>query len=126
MRHHDAGRSRAAAESSTADERAESAQNVRLVGYNDLQGRESLRRDDAVRPGERKLGVRGPSRELLGQKPKMNPITGQEEWNGTSILNVDDPANPTYVWHIPRTPDRNSRGVSVVYDYKFDGSAVTI
>ena len=24
-------------------------------------------------------------------KPKMNPITGKEEWNGTSILNVDDP-----------------------------------
>ena len=52
----------------------------------------------------------------------MNPITGKEEWNGTSILNVDDPSKPKLVWHIPNDSNRNSRGVSVVYDYKFDGS----
>ena len=26
------------------------------------------------------------------------------------------------MWHIPNETNRNSRGVSVVYDYKFDGS----
>ena len=44
------------------------------------------------------------------------------EWNGTSILDVADPANPKLVWHIPNDSDRNSRSVSVVYDYPFDGS----
>ena len=52
----------------------------------------------------------------------MNPITGKMEWNGTSILDVADPAKPKYVWHIPNEANRNSRGVSVVYDYKFDSS----
>jgi hypothetical protein len=35
---------------------------------------------------------------------------------------VDDPANPQLVWHIPNDENRNSRSVSVVYDYAFDGS----
>jgi hypothetical protein len=44
------------------------------------------------------------------------------EWNGTSILDVEDPANPTLVWHIPNEANASSRSVSVVYDYSFDGS----
>jgi hypothetical protein len=32
------------------------------------------------------------------------------------------PGEPKVVWHIPNESNRNSRGVSVVYDYKFDGS----
>ena len=44
------------------------------------------------------------------------------EWSGTSILDVADPANPTLVWHIPNDANKNSRGVSVVYDYPFDES----
>jgi hypothetical protein len=42
------------------------------------------------------------------------------EWNGTSILDISDPASPRYVWHIPNDVNANSRGVSVVYDYGFD------
>ena len=56
------------------------------------------------------------------EKPKLNPITGKMEWNGTSILDIADPAKPKLVWHIPNDTNRNSRGVSVVYDYTFDGS----
>ena len=52
----------------------------------------------------------------------MNPITGQMEWNGTSIINTDDPANPKLVWHIPNESSANSRHVAVVYDYQHDGS----
>jgi hypothetical protein len=111
-----------AAETSTADERAESAQNVRLVGYNDLQGRESLVVTTLSDQANGSWVYVGHHESYWDDKPKMNPITGKDEWNGTSILNVDDPANPKYVWHIPNESNRNSRGVSVVYDYKFDGS----
>ena len=31
----------------------------------------------------------------------MNPMTGQAEFNGTSIVDVTDPANPKYLKHIP-------------------------
>jgi hypothetical protein len=112
----------AAGASSTADERAESAQNVRLVGYNDLQGRESLVVTTMSDQANGSWVYVGHHESYLDDKPKMNPITGKEEWNGTSILNVDDPSNPKLVWHIPNDSNRNSRGVSVVYDYKFDGS----
>jgi hypothetical protein len=44
------------------------------------------------------------------------------EWNGTSILDIEDPSKPNLVWHIPNEANRNSRGVSVVYDYTFDSS----
>jgi hypothetical protein len=112
----------AAGEASTADERAESAQNVQLVGYNDLQGRESLVVTTMSDQANGSWVYVGHHESYLDDKPKMNPITGKEEWNGTSILNVDDPANPKLVWHIPNDSNRNSRGVSVVYDYKFDGA----
>ena len=105
-----------------ADPRADDAQNVRLVGYNDLQGRESLVVTTLSDPANGSWVYVGHHESFWDGKPKMNPITGKEEWNGTSILNVDDPANPKLVWHIPNDSNRNSRGVSVVYDYKFDGS----
>ena len=34
----------------------------------------------------------------------MNPLTGQVEVNGTSILDVTDPGNPKYLAHIPGEP----------------------
>ena len=43
------------------------------------------------------------------------------EWNGTSIVEISDPAKPRLVWHIPNDQAHvNSRSVSVVYDYGFD------
>jgi hypothetical protein len=106
----------------TADHRAEDAQNVRLVGHHDLQGRESLVVTTLSDPANGNWVYVGHHESFWDGKPKLNPITGKDEWNGTSILNVDDPAKPTLVWHIPNEANRNSRGVSVVYDYKFDGS----
>ena len=104
------------------DPRADDARNVRLVGYNDLQGRESLVVTTLSDAANGSWVYVGHHESYWDQKPKLNPITGKEEWNGTSILNVADPANPKLVWHIPNETNRNSRGVSVVYDYKFDGS----
>ena len=111
-----------AAASATTDPRADDAQNVRLVGYHDLQGRESLVVTTLSDPANGSWVYVGHHESYWDAKPKMNPITGKDEWNGTSILNVDDPSKPKLVWHIPNESNRNSRGVSVVYDYKFDGS----
>jgi len=105
-----------------ADLLSDGASNVRLVGYNDLQGRESLVVTTKSDPANGSWVYVGHHESYWDNKPKMNPITGKMEWNGTSILDVADPAKPKYVWHIPNETNRNSRGVSVVYDYKFDSS----
>jgi hypothetical protein len=112
----------ARATAAPGDARAEDARNVRLVGYNDLQGRESLVVTTLSDAANGSWVYVGHHESYWDQKPKLNPITGKDEWNGTSILNVADPANPKLVWHIPNETNRNSRGVSVVYDYTFDGS----
>ena len=105
-----------------ADPRADDAQNVRLVGYHGSSGAGSLVVTALSDPANGSWVYVGHHESYWDSKPKMNSITGREEWNGTSILNVDDPAKPNLVWHIPNETNRNSRGVSVVYDYKFDGS----
>ena len=51
----------------------------------------------------------------------MNPITGELEINGTSLIDISDPSKPTTVWHIPGVSKANHRSVSVVYDYAHDG-----
>ena len=108
--------------STPADAHMESAQNVRLVGYNDLQGREGLQVTTMSDPANGNWVYVGLIDNVWDEKAKMNPITKKMEFNGTAILNIDDPANPKLVWHIPNESNRNSRAVSVVYDYKFDGS----
>src|SRR5688572_32063078 len=52
----------------------------------------------------------------------MNSITGQAEINGTSLIDITDPAKPTTKWHIPGISRANHRHVGVVYDYKHDSS----
>lgn len=101
------------ATSATADE----AENVRLVGYNNLQGRYALQvttKSDAANGNWVYVGnVSNPRLE----EGLFNPITRQKEWNGTSILEISDPAHPKYVWHIPNDVNATSRSVSVVYDF---------
>jgi hypothetical protein len=75
------------------------AKNMRLVGHSDLQAR------SAYQPVIHKYGARyiafvghhGGTREI--PKP-VNPLTKDNEFNGTSILDVTDPANPRYLSHI--------------------------
>src|SRR5262249_14400818 len=76
------------------------AKNMRLVGYSDLQARSSYQ-PVIVHQGNRYIayiGHHGGSAEL--PKP-LNPMTHQPENNGTSIIDVTDPANPKYLQHIP-------------------------
>jgi hypothetical protein len=110
----------AAVSSAQQAPKAES-ENVRLVGYHDLQGRESLQ-VMAVTDTNGDWVYVGHSDNYWGEPQHLNPITGKKEWNGTSILNVSDPSHPKLVWHIPNEEKANSRSVSVVYNYELDGS----
>ncbi len=109
-------------ETASGLEEAVEAANVRLVGHHDLQGREALvvttRSDEA----NGNWVYVGHHQSYYDGEQRFNPITERMEWNGTSILDISDPAEPRLVWHIPNDVDANSRGVSVVYDYPFDGS----
>jgi hypothetical protein len=77
---------------------------MRLVGFHDLQGRESLQvtlQGDWCYVGH-----------LPGCLP--NPLTGRDEHSGTSILDVSNPAVPKLVVHIPGAPEANCRAVQVI------------
>ena len=76
------------------------AKNMRLVGFNDLQAR-SAYQPIIHKQGDRYIayiGHHGGTQEV--PKP-VNPLTGQAEFNGTSIVDVTDPRQPKYLAHIP-------------------------
>src|SRR5262249_32644040 len=73
------------------------ALNMRLVGHNDLQAR-SAYQPTIAKQGGRYIAYIGHH----GQTPgPTNPLTGQPELNGTSIVDVTDPMQPKYLAHIP-------------------------
>jgi hypothetical protein len=83
------------------------AHRTRLVGFHDLQGREALQ---VILQGDWCY---------VGHLPgeAVNPLTGKTEGNGTSILDVSDPAHPKLVAHIPGEPgvtDRAGTGMHVI------------
>ena len=94
--------------------------NVELMGHNDLQGRDALQVTVLSDEANGDWAYVGHHDDTWAGTPRPNPITGQLEWNGTSILDVADPTNPRLVWHIPNTVNANSRSTSVVYDYGLD------
>jgi len=79
---------------------AAQSRNMELVGYNDLQGRSAYQPTIQNQNGRwiAYIGHHGGS----ANNPKpLNSLTGQHEVNGTSILDVTDPAHPRYPAHIP-------------------------
>src|SRR5947208_7523258 len=72
--------------------------NMELVGYNDLQARSSYQ------PTLHKQGNRWYAYIGHHGGSQFNPLTGKEEDNGTSIVDVTDPKQPKYVAHIPGEP----------------------
>lgn len=72
--------------------------NMELVGYSDLQGR-SAYQPTIHRQGNRWIAYIGHHGDNV-----LNPLTGQKENNGTSILDVTDPRQPKYLAHIPGQP----------------------
>jgi len=66
-----------------------------LVGYHDLQGR------TAYQPVIHKQGNRWIAYVGHHGDNVLNPLTGNKENNGTSIVDVTDPKKPNYLAHIP-------------------------
>ena len=78
------------------------SRNMQLVGYNDLQGRAAYH-PIPHRYGDRMIFFVG---HHTGEQ--MNPMTGEIEQNGMSVLDVTDPAHPVYLKHVVPTGDEAS------------------
>ena len=89
-----------AAVRSLAEYRADQAEsrNMQLVGYNDLQNR------SAYQPLIHKQGGRYIAYIGHHGGTHVNPMTGKEEFNGTSLVDVTEPKAPKYLAHIPGAP----------------------
>src|SRR5215472_14785771 len=74
--------------------------NTRLVGYNDLQGR-SAYQPTIHHQGNRWIAYIGHHGGSDAIPKPINPLTGQAEFNGTSIIDLTDPAHPVFLRHIP-------------------------
>src|SRR5215813_1533100 len=79
------------------------AKNMRLVGMNDLQAR-SAYQPTIHRQGDRYIAYIGHHGGTPDVPKPLNTVTGQAEFNGTSIVDVTDPAHPKYLAHIPGQP----------------------
>ncbi len=82
--------------------------NTRLVGMDDLQGR-SAYQPLPVRQGDRRIAYVG---HHAGEA--LNPLTGAVETNGTSVVDVTDPASPVYLAHIPARGDASGAQMAQV------------
>jgi hypothetical protein len=76
------------------------AKNMRLVGHNDLQAR-SAYQPTIHHQGDRYIAYVGHHGGTPDVPKPINRLTGQAEFNGTSIVDVTDPAQPKYLAHIP-------------------------
>src|SRR5262252_6141272 len=86
------------------------AHDITLIGTNDLQHRSTYQPTLHKYPnnqyilftGHHALGLQGegllPNAQPL---PSFNPLTNQNELNGTSLVDVTNPANPRLLVHIP-------------------------
>ena len=76
------------------------ASNMKLVGSNDLQAR-SAYQPTIHHQGDRWIAYIGHHGGTDDIPAPVNPLTGKAEPNGTSIVDVTDPAQPKYLRHIP-------------------------
>src|SRR5437868_7327060 len=79
---------------------AAEASNMKLVGTNDLQAR-SAYQPTIHHQGDRWVAYIGHHGGTEATPKPINPINGQPEFNGTSIVDVTDVTHPVYVAHIP-------------------------
>jgi hypothetical protein len=92
------------------DTQGASSHNMRLVGTNDLQARSTYQPTLHKYPhnryvlfaGHHALANQGENLLPGGTRlPSFNPLTGNNELNGTSIVDVTDPRHPKYLYHLP-------------------------
>jgi hypothetical protein len=76
------------------------AKNMRLVGYNDLHARSGYQ-PTIHHQGNRYIAYIGHHGGTPDVPKPINRLTGEAEYNGTSIVDVTDPAQPKYLAHIP-------------------------
>ena len=88
------------------DPREAEASNMQLVGHNDLQAR-SAYQPVILQQGARWIAYVGHHGGM-----QLNPLTGQKENNGTSIVDVTDPRNPRYLAHIPGDEGEGEAGAA--------------
>lgn len=82
---------------------------MRLLAHDDLQGR------SAYQPVIHHQGNRWIAYVGHHGGARLNPLTGQVERNGTSIVDVTDPRRPRYLHHIPGAPgEAEAGGASMV------------
>src|SRR5262252_7738369 len=99
-----AGLAAAPASSQTPRGHGAEARDMELVGHDDLQGR------SAYQPTIHRQGVRFIAYVGHHGGRAKNPLTGVDEDNGTSIVDVTDPAHPRYLAHIPGMPGGPEQG----------------
>src|SRR6185369_7357407 len=80
------------------------ARDMELVGHDDLQGR------SAYQPTIHKQGPRFIAYVGHHGGKSRNPLTGVDEDNGTSIVDVTDAARPRYLAHIPGAAGGGEQG----------------
>ena len=80
------------------------SRDMRVVGYSDLQARGAYQ-PTIARQGTRWIAYVGHHGDW-----KLNPLSGQMENNGTSIVDVTDPANPRYLAHLPGEEGKAEQG----------------
>lgn len=85
------------------------ARNMRLVGHNDLHAR-SAYQPTIHRQGNRYIAYIGHHGGTNTVPKPINRLTGEAEFNGTSMLDVTDPAQPKYLAHIPGIEGIGERG----------------
>jgi hypothetical protein len=85
------------------------AWNMQLTGYDGLQGR-SAYQPTILHQGDRWIAYIGHHGGTNQIPEPVNPLTGKAEPNGTSIVDVTDPAHPKYLRHIPGQPGTYEQG----------------
>src|SRR5437899_1447228 len=83
--------------------------NMRLVGWSDLQAR-SAYQPTIHQQGNRWIAYIGHHGGTDEVPTPVNPMTGKPESNGTSIVDVSDPASPKYLRHLPGLPGTYEAG----------------
>ena len=91
---------------------------MRLVGSHDLQAR-SAYQPTIHRQGDRWILYVGHHGGTTAEPKPLNPMTGQREFNGTSILDVTDPAKPA----LPRACPGRGRASTRMAGRRWSGSA---
>ena len=86
--------------------------NMELLGYTDLQGRPSYH-PHVQKQGDRYILY---ASEHVGTGTYLNPMNGQMEYDGTSIVDITNPRHPIYLKHLPSLyglPNNEARSMRV-------------